>query len=94
MSFLRKPESCDHLELRNHWTQVFTGVTTFVVDLKESGDIFFNGEGIGGLRPDEHLLKGISMIPEGRRLFPSMTVIENLEMGAFPGNGGNIRTEI
>lgn len=65
-----------------------------MVDLKAGGDIFFNGESIRGLRPDEHVIKGISLIPEGRRLFPSMTVIENLEMGAFSGNRGNIKTEI
>ena len=64
-----------------------------MVDLKTGGDIFFNGESIRGLRPDEHVTKGIALIPEGRRLFPSMTVIENLEMGAFSGNRGNIKTE-
>lgn len=65
-----------------------------MVDLKAGGDIFFNGESIRGLRPDEHVIKGIALIPEGRRLFPSMTVIENLEMGAFSGNRGNIKTEM
>ena len=64
-----------------------------MVDLK-AGDVILNGESIRGLRPDEHVIKGISLIPEGRRLFPSMTVIENLEMGAFSGNRGNIRIEI
>ena len=53
-----------------------------LVDIN-SGNILFNGENIKGLRPDEHVSKGISLIPEGRRLFPSMTVVENLEMGAF-----------
>ncbi len=53
-----------------------------LVDIN-SGDILFNGENAKGLRPDEHVSKGISLIPEGRRLFPSMTVVENLEMGAF-----------
>lgn len=65
-----------------------------MVDLKASGDIFFNGENIRGLRPDEHVSKGISLIPEGRRLFQSMTVVENLEMGAFSENRGNIKTDI
>ena len=53
-----------------------------MVELK-SGDIYFEGESIKALRPDEHVPKGISLVPENRRLFPSMTVIENLEMGAF-----------
>ena len=65
-----------------------------MVDLKAGGDIYFNGESIRGLRPDEHVAKVISLIPEGRRLFQSMTVIENLEMGAFSGNRKNIKPEI
>lgn len=64
-----------------------------MVDLK-AGDVILNGESIDGLRPDERVRKEISLIPEGRRLFPSMTVIENLEMGAFSGNRGNIKAEI
>jgi branched-chain amino acid transport system ATP-binding protein len=59
-----------------------------------SGDILFNGESIKNLRPDEHVSKGISLIPEGRRLFPSMTVIENLEIGAYLSKGNNIKTDI
>lgn len=65
-----------------------------MVDLKAGGDIFFNGESIRGLRPDEHVIKGISLIPEGRRLFQSMTVIENIEMGAFSEIRKNIKTEV
>ncbi len=53
-----------------------------MLELK-AGEILFNGENIKGLRPDEHVAKGISLVPEGRRLFHSMSVIENLEMGAF-----------
>lgn len=48
-----------------------------------SGDIFFEGRSIKFLRPDQRAAEGISLRPEGRRLFPSMTVIENLAMGAF-----------
>lgn len=49
----------------------------------DGGEVLFNGERIDGLRPDERVTKGISLVPEGRQLFPSMTVTENLEMGAF-----------
>ena len=58
-----------------------------MVELK-AGEILFNGENITGLRPDEHVAKGISLVPEGRRLFHSMSVIENLEMGAFQRKNG------
>lgn len=48
-----------------------------------SGEIWFNGQRIDK-RPAESLVKGgISFCMEGRRLFPFMTVLENLEMGAF-----------
>lgn len=64
-----------------------------MVDIK-SGDILFSGESIKSLRPDEHVNKGISFVPEGRRLFPTMTVIDNLEIGAFQRREGNIKSEI
>jgi len=60
----------------------------------QSGDIVFEGEAIKDLRPDQHVSKGISLVPEGRRLFPSMTVIENLEMGAILTKGNNTNNEI
>lgn len=49
----------------------------------ETGEISFNGKSIKGLRTDELVKGGISLIPEGRRIFPTMTAIENLEMGAY-----------
>jgi branched-chain amino acid transport system ATP-binding protein len=48
-----------------------------------SGEIWFDGERIDGHRPDEVVAKKITQAPEGRRIFPRMTVTENLEMGAF-----------
>lgn len=49
----------------------------------ESGEILFEGKSIKGLRADQLVKKGITLLPEGRRIFPTMTVLENLEMGAF-----------
>ena len=48
-----------------------------------SGDILFQGESIVGLPAHELVNLGISQAPEGRGIFPGMTVIENLEMGAY-----------
>ena len=53
------------------------------LDAPSSGEIIFNGENIENLRTDLLVKKGMSLVPEGRRVFPSMTVLENLEMGAF-----------
>jgi len=48
-----------------------------------SGEIWFDGERIDGLPPDRIVAKGISHVPEGRRVFPDLTVEENLRTGAF-----------
>ncbi|MEM9106222.1 MAG: ABC transporter ATP-binding protein [Pseudomonadota bacterium] len=45
--------------------------------------ITHNGTPIGGLEADEVMVRGIAMVPEGRRLFPSLTVEENLAVGTY-----------
>lgn len=47
------------------------------------GSITFRGKRISGLEPDQIVAQGIVQVPEGRLLFPDMTVRENLEMGAY-----------
>lgn len=48
-----------------------------------SGEIRFRGERISGLKPHDIAARGIAHVPEGRRIFPRLSVRENLEMGAF-----------
>ncbi|WP_439381897.1 ABC transporter ATP-binding protein [Amycolatopsis lexingtonensis] len=48
-----------------------------------SGKITFAGEDISKLRGDLRVVRGISQAPEGRGIFPGMTVMENLDMGAY-----------
>jgi branched-chain amino acid transport system ATP-binding protein len=48
-----------------------------------TGQIKLKGARIDGIEPQEIVKKGISQSPEGRKIFPRMTVMENLEMGAF-----------
>ena len=48
-----------------------------------SGDIRFMGESIMRVNPNKIVSMGISQVPEGRRIFPYLTVLENLDMGAF-----------
>ena len=52
----------------------------------KSGSITFNGERIEGVEGHEIVAKGICQSPEGRRIFPKMTVDENLDLGAFLRN--------
>jgi branched-chain amino acid transport system ATP-binding protein len=48
-----------------------------------SGEIFFDDTPIHGMPPNHIVAKGICQVPEGRRIFPYLTVLENLDMGAF-----------
>ena len=50
------------------------------------GQILFRGEPIHKKSPDEIVKLGICQVPEGRRIFPGLTVMENLDMGAFLRN--------
>lgn len=52
------------------------------------GQITYNKEDIGGLRADEVAARGLAMVPEGRQLFPSLSVRENLMIGAQVGRKG------
>ncbi len=47
------------------------------------GRIIFAGEDISRLRPDLRVIRGLCQSPEGRQIFPGMTVLENLDMGAY-----------
>src|SRR5213593_4294179 len=49
----------------------------------KSGRVVFSGEEITGIRPDLVLRRGLAYVPQGRLVFPQMTVLENLEMGAY-----------
>ena len=48
-----------------------------------AGNIYFNGEDITGKDANEIVSRGITLVPEGRRIFPDMTVLENLKIGAY-----------
>ncbi len=48
-----------------------------------SGEIEFMGENIAGKSPNYIVSKGITLVPEGRRIFPDLTVVENLRIGAY-----------
>jgi len=50
---------------------------------QKSGTIIFNGEDISRLSPEKIVERGIVLVPEGRRIFPNLTVMENLMLGAY-----------
>ncbi len=61
-----------------------TAFKTIVGFLRPTGGrVRFDGQDIAGLRPDQVLHRGLAYVPQGRIVFPQMTVLENLEMGAY-----------
>ena len=49
----------------------------------KSGTILYDGQAINGLNPQKIVSMGVGMVPEGRRVFPNLTVLENLKIGAY-----------
>ena len=56
---------------------------------KAGGSVIFEGEDISKLAPNEIVKKGLVQVPEGRRIFSNLTVMENLEMGAYTRDDQN-----
>ncbi len=63
-----------------------TLMTTCGIVPAKQGSIEFKGQDITHMRPDDIVKLGICQVPEGRRIFPLLTVAENLDMGAFLRN--------
>ncbi len=59
----------------------------------KTGEILFNGNSIQDLPPDKIAELGIIQVPEGRKLWPNLTVLENLELGAFLRKNRKDRTK-
>src|SRR5947209_14385047 len=59
-----------------------------------SGRIEFNGRALLAVPPPERAHLGIAHVPEGRQVFASMTVMENLDMGAYTKNGRARKAEL
>jgi len=58
------------------------------------GSIMFNGVDVAGRRPEQIVAAGISLVPQGRRLFGGLTVHENLLMGAFHRRDGGVAEDV
>ncbi|WP_075980231.1 ABC transporter ATP-binding protein [Bacillus massilinigeriensis] len=60
----------------------------------QAGKIEFLGSDVTGLRPDQLLRKGLALVPEGRQILSGMTVMENLEMGAYHRKDKEVHPDI
>jgi len=58
------------------------------------GDVKIEGASLLGIAPHDVVLKGITHVPEGRRIFNRLTVVENLEMGAYTRGDSAIRQDM
>ena len=59
-----------------------------------TGVIEFRGKRMNGLMPYQTVAEGISMVPEGRRMFPRLTVLENLEVGCYIAKARKRKNEV
>jgi branched-chain amino acid transport system ATP-binding protein len=57
----------------------------------ENGAIRFRGQDVHHLAPDDLVRRGIVQVPEGRRVFPSLTIDENLQMGGYTKRAAELR---
>ncbi|MGE5384334.1 MAG: ABC transporter ATP-binding protein [Betaproteobacteria bacterium] len=69
-------------------------MTLFGAQRATAGSIVFDGEDITRLAPHVISRRGISLVPEGRRIFPRMTVLENLQLGATFANPANFDADL
>jgi branched-chain amino acid transport system ATP-binding protein len=60
----------------------------------KEGKVEFLGEDVTGRRPDQLVRTGIALVPEGRQILSGMTVLENLEMGAYHRKDNEIKQDI
>lgn len=60
----------------------------------KEGKIFFRGEDITKLEPFQLVRKGLALVPEGRAILTGMSVLENLEMGAYHRNDHQVKDDL
>ena len=92
--FYGKVQALKHVSLEVNQGEIVTligangaGKTTVLrsisgLERPQHGSIEFQGQNISRLAPEEIVAMGICHVPEGRRIFPGLTVFENLEIGA------------
>jgi branched-chain amino acid transport system ATP-binding protein len=61
---------------------------------KTSGALRYQGESAAGIAPERRVARGLIHVPEGRQVFTSMTVEENVEMGAYARHGSRSKADI
>jgi urea transport system ATP-binding protein len=83
-----KPARCTCIMGRNGVGKTTLAKTVMGLLKVESGEIFYDGEGISKLSSDKRAGVGIGYVPQGREIFPQLTVKENLEIGLLGNRNG------
>jgi len=60
----------------------------------DQGEVRYGGQRVSGLPSHQIMRLGLSLVPEGRKIFPRLTVLENLEMGAYARDDGEIEKDL
>jgi branched-chain amino acid transport system ATP-binding protein len=68
-----------------------TTLRAILGNVTPAGDVAFDGEPVGGLGPEGTVARGVSLVPEERRVFPGLTVRENLELARMGGSDAGYR---
>ena len=87
VSFEVKPGKVVVLLGRNGMGKTTTMRSIIGFNPPQSGSIIFNGKNIAGMSPEKIARSGIRLVPQGRMIFPSLTVTENLIIAARGGDG-------
>jgi branched-chain amino acid transport system ATP-binding protein len=61
---------------------------------KVTGTVRYQGESLAGMAPEKRVGRGLVHVPEGRQVFTSMTVEENIEMGAYSRRGADLAADV
>jgi branched-chain amino acid transport system ATP-binding protein len=69
--------------MRHHYKQNIPPEELILYIIPESGKLFYQGEDITGKSSNAIVEKGITLVPEGRRVFANLTVLENLKIGGY-----------
>ena len=80
---MKCPSADRHPDRRQRSRQVHHLRTIAGLVKPAHGRIHLQGEDITGLSPDRIVSKGVTLVPEGRRVFPDLSVVENLKIGAY-----------
>ena len=90
---IKEGEIVSFIGANGAWKTTILNSVSNVLPIK-SGEIVLNGENITNIKAHKLVSKGMAHVPEGRRIFTDLTVLENLEMGAYTRSKSEFNEEV